>query len=85
MLLGYMGASGFLLERRFLVLGVLIALVAGGISPAILSHPEHRYLAPFYFVYPLLAGYALACLYERFFSLARWVVDFVYLSMRQNV
>lgn len=59
MLLGYFGALCLFAERRFLMLGVLISLTVGGIWPAILSHPEHRYLTPFYFVYPLLGGHFL--------------------------
>lgn len=59
MLLGYMGAFLWWRQRSFLFLGLLFFLVGGGIAPAIISHPEHRYLTPFYFVFPLLTGYFL--------------------------
>lgn len=59
MFLGYIGAVFLVYEYGVLLLGLLFSLVAGGIVPAVLSHPEHRYLTPFYFVFPLLAGYAI--------------------------
>jgi hypothetical protein len=59
MLLGYLGAFCLVYEQKFFFLGLLVSLTAGGISPAILSHPEHRYLTPFYFIFPLFAGYGL--------------------------
>jgi hypothetical protein len=59
MILGYFGALCLIYEQKFFLLGLLISLTAGGIAPAIISHAEHRYLTPFYFIYPLLAGYFL--------------------------
>lgn len=57
MLFGYVGAFCLLYEKYYFLLGLLISLTGGGIAPAIISHPEHRYLIPFYFLYPLCAGY----------------------------
>jgi len=62
MFMGYVGALLMLYRKQYFVLGLLISLTAGGIAPAIISHPEHRYLAPFYFIYPLCAGYGLYAL-----------------------
>lgn len=59
MLMGYAGAICLFYEKGCFLLGLLISLTAGGIVPAVLSHPEHRYLIPFYFIYPILAGYLL--------------------------
>lgn len=59
MFLGYVGALLWYKKRDFFMLGLLFFLVGGGIAPAIISHPEHRYVTPFYFVFPLLMGYFL--------------------------
>lgn len=72
MILGYAGAALLVKQKKFLFLGVLLSICIGGIIPAIISHPEHRYLTPFYFVYPLLGGYFLYILgnylYRKQFS-----------------
>ncbi len=62
MLMGYFGAVCLLYNRNYFLLGLLISLTAGGIAPAIISHPEHRYVTPFYFIYPVCAGYAGYCI-----------------------
>lgn len=66
MFMGYIGALCLLYNRHYFLLGLLISLTAGGISPAIISHPEHRYLTPFYFIYPICAGYFLYTMFYLF-------------------
>lgn len=66
MFMGYVGALCLLYRQYYFLLGLLVFLTAGGISPAIISHPEHRYLTPFYFIYPLCVGYFLYTMFYFF-------------------
>ncbi len=63
LLLGYLGAILLLVRRKYFALAIILSIIAGGFGK-LPSHIEYRYLIPFYWIFALLVGFAIAEIYR---------------------